>query len=54
MGGGGGGGRGLTPEEFKRFGEHARKSLKDGGSQSNVFLSFVSEDLDEVNLLRGP
>ena len=53
--GGGGGGRGLTPDELKRLKERARTSLKggDGGSKFNVFISFASDDLAEVNLLRG-
>lgn len=55
MGGGGGGGRGLTTEELKRLEETAKKSLKEGGGEGkcNAFISFVSEDLNEVNLLRG-
>ena len=54
MGGGGGGGRGLTPDELKRLEERARKSLKGGGgSKFNVFISFASDDLAEVNMLRG-
>jgi len=53
MGGGGGGGRGLTPDELKSLEQRAKKSLKDGGGKYNVFISFSSDDLDEVNLLRG-
>ena len=55
MGGGGGGGRGLTPDELKRLAERARKSLKgsDESRKVNVFISFASDDLAEVNLLRG-
>ncbi|MCH7622964.1 MAG: TIR domain-containing protein [Nitrospinae bacterium] len=55
MGGGGGGGRGLTPEELKSLEQRAKKSLKggDGGGKCNVFISFSSDDLNEVNLLRG-
>jgi len=55
MGGGGGGGRGLTPEELRRLEEAAKKSLR-GGDRSrkcNVFISFASEDLNDVNLLCG-
>ncbi len=53
--GGGGGGRGLTPDEFRNLEQRAKESLKegDGGGKRNVFISFSSEDLDEVNLLRG-
>ena len=55
MGGGVGGGRGLTPDELKSLEEKAKKSMKgdDGIGKCNVFISFSSEDLDEVNLLRG-
>ena len=53
--GGGGGGRGLTPQELKNLEQKAKESLKRGedSGKSNVFISFASEDLDEVNLLRG-
>lgn len=53
MGGGGGGGRGLTPDELKNLEQRAKKSLKDGGGKCNVFISFSSRDLNDVNLLRG-
>ena len=55
MGGGGGGGRGLTPGELQRLEEKARQSLKAGGDtgKCNVFISFASEDLSDVNMLRG-
>ena len=55
MGGGGGGGRGLTPEELNSLQKRAKKSMKDGvgTGKHNVFISFSSEDLAEVNLLRG-
>ncbi len=51
MGGGGGGGGGLTSDELKRLEKRARTSLK--SSRVNVFISFASDDLAEVNLLRG-
>jgi hypothetical protein len=53
--GGGGGGRRLNPREIRRLEEVAKQSLKsaDGSTKQNVFLSFVEEDLDDVNLLRG-
>ena len=55
MGSGGGGGRGLTPDELRSLEQRAKKSMKagDGTGKYNVFISFSSEDLDEVNLLRG-
>ena len=53
--GGSGGGRGLNPDELKRLEQRAKEALRegDGGGKHNVFISFASEDLDEVNLLRG-
>jgi len=55
MGGGGGGSRGLTPSELRRLEQEAREALKVGAGtgKCNVFISFASEDLNEVNLLRG-
>lgn len=55
MGGGGGGGRGLTPHELKELEQKAKDAMKgrDNVSKRNVFISFASEDLNEVNLLRG-
>ena len=55
MGGGGGGGRGLTPDELRRLDQKAKESLKAGAGtgKCNVFISFASEDLNDVNMLRG-
>jgi len=55
MGGGGGGSRGLTPSELRKLEQVAKESLKAGAGtgKCNVFISFASEDLNEVNLLRG-
>jgi hypothetical protein len=55
MGGGGGGGRGLTPGELEQLEQKARQSLKgnEETGKSNVFISFVEEDLTDVNMLRG-
>lgn len=55
MGGGGGSGRGLTVSEVQRLEEKAKQSLKSGGGSQkcNVFISFASEDLIDVNMLRG-
>ncbi len=55
MGGGGGGGRGLTPDELRDLEQRAKKSMKEPGStgKCNVFISFASEDLSDVNMLRG-
>ncbi len=51
--GGGRSSRGLTPDEFRSAEQRAKKSLKEGDGKHNVFISFSSDDLDEVNLLRG-
>jgi hypothetical protein len=55
MGGSGGGGRGLRRDELKKLEEIARETLRRGAQpeKRSVFISFASEDLDEVNLLRG-
>ena len=55
MGGGGGGGRGLTPDELHLLDQKAKESLKTGAGtgRCNVFISFASEDLNDVNMLRG-
>ena len=54
MGGGGGGGRGLTPGELDILQQQAKQSLisGDGNGKCNVFISFTSEDRDEVNWVR--
>jgi hypothetical protein len=53
--GGGGGGRGPYKEDLSRLEELARKTLREGvePSKHNVFISFVNEDINDVNLLRG-
>ncbi len=53
--GGGGGGRSLTPDELRRLTQVAKDSLKKAAEpgKRNVFISFVEEDLPDVNLLRG-
>jgi hypothetical protein len=53
--GGGGGGRGPSKEDLSRLEELARRTLREGAepSKCNVFISFVSEDINDVNLLRG-
>jgi hypothetical protein len=55
MGGGGGGGRGLTPSELQQLEQKAKQSLKTSGDtgKCNVFISFASEDLSDVNMLRA-
>jgi hypothetical protein len=55
MGGSGGGGRGLTPSELQQLEQKAKQSLKTTGDtgKCNVFISFASEDLNDVNMLRG-
>lgn len=53
--GGSGGNRGLNPSQKESLEQRAKESLKkaDSGEKHNVFISFSSDDLDEVNLLRG-
>lgn len=55
MGGGGGGGRGLTPDELRDLEQRAKKAMKESGGagKCNVFISFDSDDLNDVNMLRG-
>jgi len=55
MGGGGGGGRGLTPDELRDLEQRAKRAMREPGGtgKCNIFISFVSEDLGEVNMLRG-
>lgn len=53
--GGGGGGRSLREDELRVLEQAARGTLREGAQPKKrvVFISFASEDLDEVNLLRG-
>ena len=47
---------GLTLDQRSWFERHAKKEIigeVDAGTKRNVFISFSSDDLDEVNLLRG-
>ena len=55
MGGGGGGGGGLSREQLKRLEQKAKEALESAGTPSkcNAFISFVEEDLRDVNLLRA-
>lgn len=50
MGGGGGGGWD-TLGNIRALEQKAKEALK--GGKRNVFISFATEDTDEVNLLRG-
>ena len=54
MGGGGKGG-GLTAEQRNRLERQSKEIIEkvDEEVKRNVFISFDSDDLDEVNLLRG-
>lgn len=51
----GGVGRGFKKRELQSLEKFAKDALRDGVQprKRNVFISFVSEDLGEVNLLRG-
>jgi hypothetical protein len=55
MGGSGGGGRGMSKNELKNLEEVARGALNEAenSGKRNVFISFATEDLDEIHLLRG-
>ena len=48
-------GSSLTPDELKKLEEIAKKAIREGAApkKRSVFISFSSEDLKEVNLLRG-
>ena len=50
-----GGGGGWTPSrgELSDLEAMAKKALGESSGRRNVFISFASEDLNEVNLLRG-
>lgn len=52
---GGGGGYSFNPDDLDRLEKKAKEKLTEGDSPSkrNVFISFVNEDIAEVNLLRG-
>lgn len=52
---GGGGGRRPSMDDLVTLAERAKESLREKESPTarHVFISFVEEDLDEVNLLRG-
>jgi hypothetical protein len=53
--GGSSGGLGLSIGRIAQLQEEAKAILRDGAEpeRRNVFISFASEDLDYVNLLRG-
>jgi len=51
MGGGGGGGNWNRLGDVRSLEEKAKAAL--GGGKRNVFISFATEDMAEVNLLRG-
>lgn len=54
--GGGSKDSGLTTDQRSWFERHTKKEIIEevtAGTKRNVFISFSSDDLDEVNLLRG-
>jgi hypothetical protein len=55
MGGGRSSRRHFSPERLKELSQTAKEALSkaDEPQRRSVFISFASEDLDEVNLLRG-
>ena len=46
---------GFNNEQRSWFERYAKEEIQEanGGKIRNVFISFASDDLDEVNLLRG-
>jgi hypothetical protein len=52
---GGGGGWSLSKEDLKKLEDIAKENLKKDSqpAKRNIFISFIQEDLNEVNLLRG-
>ena len=52
---GGGGGYGPSKDQLERLEELAKETLRKGDTTPtrNVFISFVREDLNDVNLLRA-
>jgi hypothetical protein len=55
VGGGGGRSRGISRQELQQLEERAKAALNQASQpqKRNVFISFATEDLDQVNLLRG-
>jgi len=55
MGGDGSSGRKVRSAKLKELAEKAKGAIREASEpkKRNVFISFASEDLDEVNLLRG-
>ena len=50
---GSGGGSGMTYSEYQKAKQRAQQSLKEGEGKRNIYIAFDSDDLDEVNLVRG-
>jgi hypothetical protein len=51
---GGGGGYSFSPVDKKQLENKAKEHLRNAGeSKRNVFISFSSDDMDEINLMRG-
>jgi len=51
---GGGGGYSFSPVDKKELEKKAKEHLRNAGEiKRNVFISFSSDDMDEINLLRG-
>lgn len=50
---GSGGGSGMTYSEYQKAQQRAKQSLKEGEGKRNIYIAFDSDDIDEVNLVRG-
>lgn len=51
---GGGGGYSFSPTDKKELEEKAKEHLRNAGeARRNVFISFSSDDMNDVNLMRG-
>ena len=46
-------GRSLDPEQLEKLQQRTKEFIRKASGKVNAFISFASEDLDEVNLLRG-
>ncbi len=43
----------MTYSEYQKAQQRAKQSLKEGEGKRNIYIAFDSDDIDEVNLVRG-